>query len=926
MRIEDEDLRSTFKGSSEEHLQILEQGILHLQRHPDDRDCLDALLDAMGMLHENALALELKHLSPLTRQVDHLLKTIATGEQQLSSDLGERLAIAFDAMGKLVAEAVTGTPSGVNSFYILATLMGVGGAQERALTAPRETDELDPAQDSPNWQRVVAQHNSRTRKTAYIDDDELRYTFKIACEDHLQKLDNGLLRLEKHPDDLHPIEELLREIHSIKGDAGMLGVEDIVPLAHEWEQQLIAVKEGNIPLSRSLTERLYRGIDAIRQLAGEAVTGERANIDVFQELSELTQDEPDPETGTPVNPPQVAEPCAHPIPAKEMVVSHPSPLIPLTSSTPPPKGDYRIDTIRVETHYLDTLMTQAGELLVAQTRMDHRLAQLQELVSVWEAWSRQVIDPTVSLGERGTEPFPYCSLTLTRQSHPEFSRIQQWQDVKSLADRLRSSVAEDASRLQAISHDLEEGIRTLRLLPLSSIFKLYPRMVRDLAKKLGKDVEFVVTGGETRVDKRIVEEIKDPLMHILQNAIDHGIESAYERERQGKSSTGRLELRGYQTATHILIEAIDDGRGIDLEKVKQKAIERGLYRAEELAAMSEEQIQSLIFQPGFSTRSFTTEVSGRGVGMDVVRANVERLNGSIQVQSQPGQGCLLRLQFGIALATAPVLLLVVGGITYALPIECVETLLWLDRQCLFSLEGRSHILLGDRPIPVVRLADLLELGANDGVSPDCDSQKQPCAIVRVGSNRLGLLVDALLDRQDAILKPQSRLLKRVRNVSGATILGTGEVCNVLAPQDLMKSAGVCRVSMGSRLPIEPEPTKPVILLVEDSIATRTQEKRILENAGYEVVTAVDGWDAFDRLKTRDFDAIVSDIQMPNMDGLELTARIRQYPQYNELPIILVTSLASEADRRKGAEIGANAYIPKSRFDGDMLLETLQRLV
>ncbi|MGB3560934.1 MAG: hybrid sensor histidine kinase/response regulator [Geitlerinemataceae cyanobacterium] len=916
MRIEDEDLRSTFEESSNEQLHVLEEGIVYLDKHPDDRDRLDAMLGAIGILHENVQALELKNLAPLTHQIGHILKTIATGNQRFSSDLGDRLSLAFNAIRQLVAEAITGEPSGVNSFYILANLMGAAGAKERSISSPPQTEEPGVAQDDLNGETAIDGQSSPARKTAYIDDDELRYTFKIACEEHLQKLDNGLLHLEKHPEDRDRLEELLREIHSIKGDAGMLGVEDIVPLAHEWEHQLIPVKEGKIRLSRELSDRLYRGVDAIRQLAREAVTGEPSDIDLSQELSRLTQDGCQEEMQTLGNPPQTSEP-----------ESEPTPLSSFTPNIPPPKPDYRIDTIRVETRYLDTLMTQAGELIVAQTRMAHRLAQMQELVGVWEKWSREALNHHSSLEENsGKGQFPQCSLTLTRGTNRGLTRTQQWEEVKTLASQLRNSVAEDAERLQAISRDLEEGIRTLRLLPLSSIFNLYPRMVRNLSEKLGKEVDFVVTGGDTRVDKRILEDLKDPLMHILQNAIDHGIESPYERERQGKSATARLGLRGYQTATNVIIEVMDDGRGIDREKVKQKAIDRGLYRAEELAAMNSDHIQSLIFQPGFSTRSFVTEVSGRGVGMDVVRANVERLKGSIQIQSQPGQGCILRLQFGIALATVPVLLLVVEGITYALPLECVETMLWIDGDRTFTLEGRSHILLEDRPIPVVFLADLLSVRDPVGTLCETDSRKQPCVIIRVGKDRLGVWVDALLDRQDVILKPQSRLLKRVRNVSGATILGTGEVCAVLAPQDLIASGRSLTVSIRSRKSIEPEPRKQVILLVEDSIATRTQEKRILEGAGYEVVTAVDGFDGFNQLKTRDFDAVVSDIQMPNMDGLELTARIRQYPEYNELPIILVTSLATDVDRRKGVEVGANAYIPKNSFDREVLLETLRQLI
>ncbi|RMG07372.1 MAG: hybrid sensor histidine kinase/response regulator [Cyanobacteria bacterium J055] len=920
MRIDDEDLRADFEESSDENLRVLEAGIVDLEAHPDNGEGLDAMLGAISRLHENALALEIKNLVPLTRQIEYVFKTIATGQQRFSADLRDRLCQSFDAIRKLVAEAVTGEPSGVNSFYVLANLMGATGAQERVQSAEAESQEEG---EDPNWETIVPRQRFQDRKTAYIDDEELRYTFKVACEEHLQKLDNGLLHLEKHPSDRSRMEELLREIHSIKGDAGMLGVEDIVPLAHEWEQQLIPANEGKITLSRELTDRLYRGVDAIRQLAREAVTGERAKIDIAAELTRLTREEPQADPESAPSPETTVET------AKELVVSQPSPIAAFDPSEPlssPPESSYRIDTIRVETRYLDQLMTQAGELIVAQTRMAHRLAQLQEMIGIWEEWSRTAATQSFTdLGSQEATRFPQCTLTRQRGTQSGLTRSRDWEQVRTQVDRLKSAAAEDVFRLGAIAGHLEEGIRTLRLLPLSTIFNLYPRMVRDLSQKLGKKVDFVVTGGETRVDKRILEDLKDPLMHILQNAVDHGIESPYERESQGKPSTARLGLRGYQTATNVVIEVMDDGRGIDLEKVKQKAIDRGLYRPEELAAMTADRIRDLIFQPGFSTRSFVTAVSGRGVGMDVVRANVERLKGTIQLQSQPGQGCIFRLRFGIALATASVLLLAVDGITYALPLDCIETMLRIDGDCLFSLEGQSHMLWKERPIRVVSLGDLLEV-SDRFRSPHSAVGKQPCVVIRMGKDRLGLLVDELLDRQDVVLKPQSQLLKRVRNVSGATILGTGDVCAVLAPQDLIDSVRARPCPIGHKRSLDLEPSKQTILLIEDSIATRTQEKRILESAGYEVVTAVDGLDGFERLKTRHFDAVVSDIQMPNLDGLQLTARIRQYPQYNELPIILVTSLATDADRKKGAEVGANAYITKNSFDPDILLETLRRLI
>ncbi|HEY9888203.1 MAG TPA: response regulator, partial [Candidatus Obscuribacterales bacterium] len=455
--------------------------------------------------------------------------------------------------------------------------------------------------------------------------------------------------------------------------------------------------------------------------------------------------------------------------------------------------------------------------------------------------------------------------------------------------------------------------------------------VRDLARQEGKAVQLVIQGAETRADKRILEEMKDPLLHMIRNAIDHGIESPEERVRQGKPETATITLRGYQTPTSIVLEVSDDGRGLNVEAIQQTAIKRNLCRPEDLATMTPEHIQNLILSPGFSTRTLVTEISGRGVGLDVLRTNVERLNGSIEVRSTPGQGCTLRVQLGTTLATAHVLIVAVGDNTYAIPVEFVQTAYLVHPDGIFTVEGRSAVVHDGQPISVARLGDLLELPpAAPATKPGNQSQQLSCIVLQSGGDRLGIFVDALLDEQDVVLKPQSQLLKRVRNISGATILGTGEVCMVLNPHDLMQSVR----RWGLRLETSDRPAIPTpdvqrplsILLVEDSIATRTQEKRILEAAGYEVVTAVDGLDGFTKLQSRPFDAVVSDVQMPNLDGLGLTRRLRQQREYKDIPVVLVTTLASDDDRQRGAEAGANAYITKGSFNQEVLLETLQRLI
>jgi two-component system, chemotaxis family, sensor kinase CheA len=824
-----------------------------------------------------------------------------------------------------------------------------------------------------------------------IEDTELREVFKVASEEHLHKIDEGLLYLEQHPDDLTKLEELLRETHSLKGDAGMLGVKNVASLAHQMEHILGGVKRGETELNSDTSDRLSQGLDAIRKLVNEAVTGENSGINTFYVLAsmmgasnkpqaplpkaeiaaETTQQQPDQPQVTDSETSETETDIETSTPAysknnysvaviqseQELLLQAQNLTAAAPTSTPPSQiasstsvaSSYRIETIRVATQSLDELMTQAGELTVTKTRLGHRLTDIEEITNLWEEWSREAFINRLTLHQIETDRNDVTPNTKIKQLQTYQQRTEgRLERLGTLVNRLKNLVYEDTARLELIAGELESGIRTLRLLPLSAIFNLFPRTVR--AKREGKEVELIVEGGETRADKRILEEMKDPLMHMIRNAIDHGIETPAEREKLGKPRAAVLRIKGYQTTSNIIIEVGDDGRGLNLDRIKQTAIKRGVCTEEELSVMTDTQIQSLIFAPGFSTRTFVTEVSGRGVGLDVVRTNVESLKGSIKVASILGQGCTFRLQLGTSLATANVLIVAVGGIAYALPVEFVETAKLVARSEIFAIEGKETILLENQGLSVAKLGDLLELNNSvwkqdnrewgqenwrevnrnkEGTSLTSTSPKIPCIVLKIGEERLGLFVDALIDEQDVVIKPQSQLLKRVRNVSGATILGTGEVCMVLNPHDLIESVRkrvLSRTVSSSRSNLETESRKQVILLAEDSIATRTQEKRILEGAGYEVVTAVDGLDAFNKLKTRYFDAVISDVQMPNLDGLGLTVRIRQQKEYSDLPIILVTSLASDEDRKRGADAGANAYIPKGTFNQDVLVETLKRLV
>ncbi|MDZ4251821.1 MAG: response regulator [Sulfuritalea sp.] len=620
-------------------------------------------------------------------------------------------------------------------------------------------------------------------------------------------------------------------------------------------------------------------------------------------------------------------------------------------STPAAAKPFRIETVRVETRKLDDLLTQVGELSVIQGRAQHRLALMEQLLEQWLALER---------GRRSAGT-----------SAPHGAKGVAQTRFGMLLKQARDALFEDSARIEATVGLLEDQVRNVRLLPLATVFALFPRMVHDLAGEQGKEAELELEGGDITVDKRILEEMKDPLMHLMRNAIDHGIEPPAERQRLGKPRGGTVRLRALRDNANVLLEVRDDGRGLDPAAIRQTAQKRGLHDEAALAAMTPAQLQQLIFTPGFSTSAHVTELSGRGVGLDVVRVNVERMKGGIRLDSAAGRGLTVQLRLPLSLATTRLLLASTGGRLFGLPVECVDTSRRVRVADLFTLEGHLAVLLDGQPVLAARLADLLELPAPSPTLPregggsfttahiaiDVASPTIPregggsypplspggrgaggervlaCIVIQAGdgqTGRLGLLVDDLLAEEEVVPKPLGAPLKRVRNVSALAVLGSGEICAVLNPADLLRSAQRAGVSprieeREIRRQATP-PARPAVLLVEDSALIRAMQQRILADGGYDVITAVDGVDALDALGSRLFAAVVSDIMMPNMDGLALTRRIRAEPRYKELPVILVTTLASADDRQRGLDAGASAYIPKPSFDQRVLLDTLRRLI
>lgn len=967
MMIEDEELRGIYQTSSDERLQTLDAGLLHLEQHPEDLATVDGLMREAHSLKGDSNMLGLPEIGQVAHHLENILGRIKRAEEAFTPELGDRLSQGLAAMGEMIAAAVSGHPCSMTATQAIAQFDGV--ATESPAAAPPEQsavpmelfgDDLELFDDlapTPTADSDPEAATAAPDKSLQIADQQQRENFQIASEEWLQVLTAGLTHLTQQPDDTTTLTTLTQTTQALTQDSQRLGLTDLGTLVVQMNHQLQTLQRKEATFSTVMGEHLTHGLEAMRQLATQAITGIPAQVNVFYVLAELMGATVPPEclagdrspgyqtTDCTNSHPAPHQPVAIPtspayepddqaisqttITAPETALDQPQSNEPIAAEEATASIDqastYRIETIRVPTQNLDALMTQTGELTVTKIRVTHRLGEIEEISNLWEDWSRDVLANRFLLHEVQRSPQNLRQLEELHQRSEHY--LEQ---LGTLVSRLRGALYEDTTRLDMISGELEDGIRTLRLLPLSTIFNLYPRLVRDLARQEKKIVNLVIEGADTCADKRILEDMKDPLLHMIRNAIDHGIEPPTERLRQGKPEAATIILKGYQTPTSIVIEVSDDGRGLNVEAIKQTALRKGLCRPEEVETMTAGQIQNLILRPGFSTRTMVTEVSGRGVGLDVLRTNVERLKGDIHVISEPGHGCKIRVQLGTTLATAHVLIVSVSKNTYAIPVEFVQTACLVTLDDIFTIEGRHTIIHDGQPISVVNLSELLELPHSTPSRSEAKSQSISCIILQTGADRLGIFVDALIDEQDVVLKPQSQLLKRVRNITGATILGTGDVCMVLNPQDLIQSVR----HLGRRIDVAAEQPTPYaidqrpanILLVEDSIATRTQEKRILEAAGYNVVTAVDGLDGFNKLQSHPFDAVISDVQMPNLDGLVLTQRIRQHREYSELPVILVTTLTSDLDRQRGAEAGANAYITKGSFNQEVLLDTLQRLI
>lgn len=751
---------------------------------------------------------------------------------------------------------------------------------------------------------------------------ELMTAFTAEAADHLQALSAGLLELEKHPpaDRAGAIVECIyREAHSLKGAARAVSLPSVEAVCQALENVLSAWKRGMPAVSGEQFDLLHRSIDVARGLVAGSKP-EAASVEgLVRQLGGLVAG----------SAPQ--GPAPSPAPAGAAAAGAPA------AGTPPEPPGVRLrpaesgETVRITTAKLDALLFQVEELLAVKQAASQRVSDLREILDRFGPWQRRwdkLRAEMHSAGVRATGsdaagPQPAGALAGGAVELVDWG-LGQARDIQERLGLLTARLSEDERAGGRMVDGLLENARRVLMLPASTILSGFPRMVRDLCRSQGKEAELVIRGDDVEIDKRILEEMKDPLTHLLRNSVDHGIEPPAGRSRAGKPTCGRVEVTFSQPDSRsVQICVHDDGAGIDVERVKEAAVREGILAAEDAGRLSRQDALMLIYRSAVSTSAAVSSVSGRGLGLAIVREKADRVGGRVAVESTPGEGTLFTIEIPLTLATFRGILLETSGRLFVIPTMGVERIVRIRTSDVRSLEGRAAVDVGGHPVALARLSEVLGLPA----AADAADASFLAFVAAAGERRMAFRIDRVLGEQEVLVKPLGSHLPRVRNVSGATVLGTGELVVVLNLSDLIRSAAAEPAAAGSAgtPSAEPRPARS-ILVVEDSFTSRMLLKNILESAGYVVKTGVDGLAAWALLKTEPFDAVVSDVEMPVMDGFELTARIRADRALAELPVILVTARERREDRERGVDAGANAYLTKSSFDQSQLLSVLERLV
>jgi two-component system, chemotaxis family, sensor kinase CheA len=762
-------------------------------------------------------------------------------------------------------------------------------------------------------------------------------TFRVEAEEHVSAISSGLIELEKvsSPEGrMEIIETVFREAHSLKGAARSVNLVGIESACQSLESLFAGLKAHEVSHSSDLFDQLHQMADTLGALVSDSATevarGGGSRPPKIPNTPEATK--------SPLSPsgPQGSQL----IKRDSLSTSGTRPRLHSEDAVEPrhfADATGLSQTLRVPMSKVDSLLRQAEEFIPIKATAAQRIMELREIgasVVSWEKeWRRvrtqaRAIPKSLNGGNRSNGE--------SHSSNGQAATPSQIAKVLAFLDQNESSLHSVETKLKVLARHLEndrrvldrrvddfvEDMKHITTVPFSTLLESFPKLVRDLCRDCGKDADLTIAGSEIEADRRILEAMKDPLIHLVRNCIDHGIETPKQRQARGKPLRATITITiSPKSADKVEIVVADDGAGVDVQKVRAAAVKLGVVSPGDAQQMDEQQATPFIFKSGISTSPIITEVSGRGLGLAIVQEKAEKVGGSVSVETQLGIGTTFRLLLPLTLARFRGVLVRVGENLFVLPTMHVKRVLRVGMDEIRSAENRETIQVDGHAASAVWLGDVLGI-VHGNTAPD-PKRKVSVAVLAWAGEQIAFLIDEILDEREVLVKSLGRQLLRVHNIAGATLLGTGKVVPVLNVADLMRSA----ISMTPVTAIhEVEELPKWILVAEDSITARTLLKNILESAGYRVKTAIDGAEALHVLGSKSFDLVVSDVEMPRMSGFDLTAKIRADKRLNSLPVVLVTALDSRQDRERGADVGANAYIVKSSFDQGNLLEVVRRLI
>jgi two-component system sensor histidine kinase and response regulator WspE len=760
--------------------------------------------------------------------------------------------------------------------------------------------------------------------------------FRVELENHTRTLESGLVMAERDqtPEQIEP---LMRAAHSIKGAARIVGLSDAVTLAHAMEDVLSAAQHGKRTLTADAVDLLLKGNDffaglarldigelpaalargtaEIESLSGQLRTFLAAPDQPVQKAAPQAQAEetrgkplsaavpPEPAATPPAEPPASENTCAGP----------PATAPPVRSRTAQDKAEGGL--VRVRAENMNRLMALAGECLVqaqsVKTVYQSLLFLKKDLAEAEKPLRRSMEDVSPAHG-KDSEAALQETLTRVDQAGQRIAR-----------DIIRFE--RFSRRLEHLAHRLYNEVISSRMVPFSDGLHGFSRMVRDLARETGKQVRFEIAGASTPVDRDILERLEAPLSHLLRNAIDHGLETPAQRQAEGKPAEGTLLLEARHVAGMLNISLADDGRGINPEDLRGKVVEKGYVSPEMAGSLSRAELFEFLFLPGFSTSRVVTEISGRGVGLDVVFNMAHEVGGTVRVDAEAGRGARFHLQLPLTLSVLRTLLLDIAGEPYALPLSRIDRILSLAPADIREIEDRSYYSLDGEHLGILDARQLFSLPP-----APAGAERFPVVVISDRLNRYGLVVDRVLGEENLVVRPLDSRLGKIPNISAGAILDDGSPVVIFDVDDLVRSihqllttGKLQKVGRGRRAAAA---GKKRVLIVDDSLTVREVERRLLENAGYEVATAIDGVDGWNKLTVQPFDLLVSDVDMPRMNGIDLVRAVKTDPLLKELPVMIVSYKDREEDRLRGLEAGANYYLTKGSFHDESLLAAVRDLI